>query len=1361
MRDDAVAPGEGAPLPVPPCIDDFDVGQELGKGGFAVVYRARVRSTGLEVALKVVDKHRAAEHLRGTATSAGGDGGDGEGGIGGGLELACARVANEVRLHWGLRHPAVVELLEFFEDERFVYLVLELCGGGDLYRRLRGVSSSSGSSGSSGPLDEREAAGYMGQLLAGLQYLHESGIMHRDLKLSNLLLSEDGRRLRIADFGLAVKLEAEDSERHTLCGTPNTMAPEVQGPVYGASAAGQKPGGYGLSADLWSAGCLLYTMLTGRAPFQGRRVGDTLANARSGRYAVPEGLSDTARDFLSSMLSLDPRRRMRVEEAAAHPFLRLDKRRPQRGPAVAATAAPGRGSSSTPNGTLAEDTRKEAAGGGAAASGVAGRRAVTSNDDEGEEYPSSYSSRGRSDYKAGPPPPFGGKGSSSSSSSSSSGKGKGRLTKGAAVDAAAAAAATVAGNSTLTESTAGLGSSDLYSVSSSFLDGDYNTASFATLRAETVPTPATIGAGAAAAAARVRRATAQARFRASADGGVALDGRAAAAGGRDGIRDDGGGGGRGGGRTRNAWPTARPLVEAVGEGERTAGQGGNGAGTAERRSGISAGGKSTAGGRSSAGARLEPKERFGWKGKAAAVEVYPDGRASIAVGKRWLIASADGERVWAGGGGVTEAASGGGRRTSSSFSREAAAVGYGRLLGTMEACLASGDNKDDFVHPGFSLDALPAALHPLYRSLAGIVDALRSKTPKVVLRRDPPPPPPQAGVLGRAPQQRAEEKLTLCALMENLPDPDFAAAFADGASLSLWTRKGELRVELPGGRVHSWAVAAGGEWPGIAAIRGAGAVCGGGGRGGGASVAGCGLIAAGGRERAEGGGSGNDDKQEWLGYVRAGFDGYSAAASSPVPSSAGGAGVTGRRGGGGGSSNQACGSGVGSGGAAGLGAWWRGEEEDGAGSSNTSDSSVSPRDARRAEEPSSRGNGGGLGWRDDDGSCRGGSGGGNGGGISVDNAGKDGGWRDASSAGSLLYTERCSSELQLQQSSQQQRPASPPKGSQQLSPAPPPIGAARHPGVVHAAVSRAATPPLFPPAGPEKDDTATPDVTGRATFVPPRRRGQAFFMYGEEKVGGGRGGGGGQGGGADGRGGARGSRIGEAGGGEEGRGRRGGGARLDPNPSTCSSFSGGNLAQAAGVWPAETTPPAGAARRGRGGKAATAAPPRDEDRRPLPDRVRRGGAASILGVGEACRNGDGDLEVLFCDGVMVVVDAKAKWMRVERRQQQQRGSLHHSPPHTGSGGPTPSSTTRSVTYDLGKHAAGRRKEARGGGGGSRELGERMPRDVKDRMKALPRFIAILKDEGPPPARDGQPKDATSAEGTGEGSRRRSRREAGP
>lgn len=89
-------------------------------------------------------------------------------------------------------------------------------------------------------------------------------------------------------------------ETHTICGTPNYMAPEVQ------------DSGYGLSADLWSAGCLLYTMMTGVAPFQGRLVGETLSKARTGRYVEPEGLSDAASDFLASMLELVSRCDRRV-----------------------------------------------------------------------------------------------------------------------------------------------------------------------------------------------------------------------------------------------------------------------------------------------------------------------------------------------------------------------------------------------------------------------------------------------------------------------------------------------------------------------------------------------------------------------------------------------------------------------------------------------------------------------------------------------------------------------------------------------------------------------------------------------------------------------------------------------------------------------------------------------------------------------------------------------------------------------------------------------------------------------------------------------------------------------------------------
>ncbi|CAM9403523.1 unnamed protein product, partial [Chrysoparadoxa australica] len=244
-------------------MDAYDMGQQLGRGGFAVVYRARVRMTGREVAIKVIDKAKAALQ----------EGGD------------SARIANEVRLHWQLKHPAVVELLDFFEDARFVYLVLEYCAGGDLFKLLK----------ARGSLTEAEAAGFVGQLLSGLSYLHSHGIVHRDLKLSNLLLGADYRRLKISDFGLARMLEEGQHEADTMCGTPNYMAPEVA-----------SKGPYGLPVDLWAVGCLFYALVAGRAPFQGQKVGETLSNVLGGDYEELPGLSADARDFMKRLLQLDP-----------------------------------------------------------------------------------------------------------------------------------------------------------------------------------------------------------------------------------------------------------------------------------------------------------------------------------------------------------------------------------------------------------------------------------------------------------------------------------------------------------------------------------------------------------------------------------------------------------------------------------------------------------------------------------------------------------------------------------------------------------------------------------------------------------------------------------------------------------------------------------------------------------------------------------------------------------------------------------------------------------------------------------------------------------------------------------------------
>jgi polo-like kinase 4 len=137
-----------------------------------------------------------------------------------------SRILNEIELHTSLSHPKIIKLLKIFEDDRRIYIVLELSRGGNMYKYLRGRIKRGSR------LSESEAASYLHQILQGLQYLHNNGIMHRDLKLSNLLLSADFKAVKICDFGLAADIRNEETgeeiEHRTLCGTPNYIAPEVR-----------------------------------------------------------------------------------------------------------------------------------------------------------------------------------------------------------------------------------------------------------------------------------------------------------------------------------------------------------------------------------------------------------------------------------------------------------------------------------------------------------------------------------------------------------------------------------------------------------------------------------------------------------------------------------------------------------------------------------------------------------------------------------------------------------------------------------------------------------------------------------------------------------------------------------------------------------------------------------------------------------------------------------------------------------------------------------------------------------------------------------------------------------------------------
>ncbi|XP_059054200.1 serine/threonine-protein kinase PLK4 [Achroia grisella] len=257
-------------------IEDYEILEHLGKGGFAHVYRARCRKSGLFVAIKMIDKALMA--------SAG----------------MIGRVRQEVTIHSRLKHQTILELYSFFEDAHYVYLVLELAHNGELAKHFK--------LGTHG-LSEKAAGDIFKQVVNGVLYLHSYNIIHRDLSLNNLLLTKD-LSVKIADFGLATQLNGPDEKHVTMCGTPNYISPEVASREM-----------HGLPADVWGLGCMLYTLLVGRPPFHTQHIKTTLNKVINADYNIPSELSLHAQDLLQKLLCKDPTMRITLKEIIEHPFL--------------------------------------------------------------------------------------------------------------------------------------------------------------------------------------------------------------------------------------------------------------------------------------------------------------------------------------------------------------------------------------------------------------------------------------------------------------------------------------------------------------------------------------------------------------------------------------------------------------------------------------------------------------------------------------------------------------------------------------------------------------------------------------------------------------------------------------------------------------------------------------------------------------------------------------------------------------------------------------------------------------------------------------------------------------------------------
>ncbi|KIH67603.1 kinase domain protein [Ancylostoma duodenale] len=251
-------------------------GKFLGKGGFARCYELTNSSTNEVFAGKIVSKTLLIKPYQ------------------------REKMTQEVQIHRSLSHPHVVQLYSFFEDADNVYITLELCPRRslmELHKRRRAVT-------------EPEARFFTHQVCLAVDYLHDKKVIHRDLKLGNLFLNGE-LQVKIGDFGLATTVDIEGERKKTLCGTPNYIAPEVLDKK-----------GHSFEVDIWAIGCILYTLLFGRPPFETKSLKETYSRIKMNQYRVPSTASQTAAHLIQNLLAADPAKRPTVKQVLAHDFFR-------------------------------------------------------------------------------------------------------------------------------------------------------------------------------------------------------------------------------------------------------------------------------------------------------------------------------------------------------------------------------------------------------------------------------------------------------------------------------------------------------------------------------------------------------------------------------------------------------------------------------------------------------------------------------------------------------------------------------------------------------------------------------------------------------------------------------------------------------------------------------------------------------------------------------------------------------------------------------------------------------------------------------------------------------------------------------
>ena len=282
-------------------IDNLTLEKPLGKGSFGQVYLSKLKNDNNIYATKVYDR----EKLEGTE--------------------AMKYLTDEINILHDLHHPNIVNFVQVKKTKKHYYIVMEYCNGGELEKALDNYQLKYGK-----PFSEEIVQHLMRQIIDAFKYIHGNKVMHRDIKLENILLNfknpqdkEDlnmmNATVKIIDFGFARRID-KNALAYTTIGNPMNMDPLLLKKLTSQGKIRQL--GYDQKADIWSLGAICYQMLIGKCAFDAEDMDELVDKIEKGKYKVPTNLSREVVSFLNGMLQYESKQRLSCEELSNHQFLK-------------------------------------------------------------------------------------------------------------------------------------------------------------------------------------------------------------------------------------------------------------------------------------------------------------------------------------------------------------------------------------------------------------------------------------------------------------------------------------------------------------------------------------------------------------------------------------------------------------------------------------------------------------------------------------------------------------------------------------------------------------------------------------------------------------------------------------------------------------------------------------------------------------------------------------------------------------------------------------------------------------------------------------------------------------------------------